>query len=72
MPTLGSLCFSVFRLIQSSREGQGENINEQMNIIGHIYASMIGQTLQISISQDPYSTIEINKFRCTIFYIINK
>lgn len=73
MPTLGSLCFNFLMLTQSSREVEGENINENTNIRGIIYASLKGQPLLLSVSHDPSSAHEINKCRYTILYkIINK
>lgn len=66
MPTLGSLCFSILRLIQLSKEGQGENLNEQTDIKGRlIYASLKGQPIMPLISQALSSEHEINTCRCT-------
>ena len=71
MPTLGSLCFNIFKMIQSSREGQGENINDQTNIKVLIYASLKGKPLLLSICQDPSSAHEINTGRCIFLYKID-
>jgi len=49
MPTIEALCFNVFKMIQSSREGQGENLNENTNIRGLIYASLKGKPVLLSI-----------------------
>jgi len=58
MPALRLLFFHVLKLIQSSREGQGENLNEKTNVEGLIYASLKGQPLLILISLYPSSTHE--------------
>lgn len=72
-PPLGSLCFGVFMLIQSSKKGKVEkskraNLNQR-----YLYAFLKEQPLLLSISWGPSSTHEMNKFLCTVLYkYINK
>jgi len=73
MPILGSLRFSVFMLIQSSRREKGENSKRENLNQRSLYASLKEQPLQLSISLDPSSTHEMNKCLCTVLYkLINK